>query len=190
MTTIVRDLAHSTRARLQTCSIARRHEDYRDVSEKAASHSCFRLPPMSELRRPQSEAMRIAAESRCAVRPAQQADQTLPAEAPDRREEQREAASPASIRSACGSQMHFAGWRRLVGLQARHRGEALLLARQGLLSARANRQGYKPDVAPFVVSSSIGHVRLAVLSRRVRYALFWFADFWWFLLCALPCRKR
>ena len=120
--------------------------------------------------------------SRCAVRPAQQADQTLPAEAPDRREEQREAASPASIRSACGSQMHFAGWRRLVGLQARHRGEALLLARQGLLSARANRQGYKPDVAPFVVSSSIGHVRLAVLSRRVRYALFWFADFWWFLL--------
>jgi hypothetical protein len=69
------------------------------MSEKAASHSCFRLPPMSELRRPQSEAMRIAAESRCAVRPAQQADQTPSAEAPDRKEDEREAASPALSRS-------------------------------------------------------------------------------------------
>jgi hypothetical protein len=58
----------------------------------------------------------------------------------------------------------FARGRREVGLQARRGGRLLLLARQGLLSARANRWGYKPGVAPYVVSSSIGRVRLALLS--------------------------
>ena len=72
MTTIGRDLGHSTRARLQTCSIARRHEDYRDVFEKRLALDALASPPLvGQLRRPQSAAMRIAAKPlrRAAARP-------------------------------------------------------------------------------------------------------------------------
>lgn len=43
-----------------------------------------------------------------------------------------------------------AGWRRGVGLQDRHRGEANFEALQGLLALARHLWGYKPIVGPFV----------------------------------------